>query len=1035
MPDLNFKRGLSTENQPPIVDGQIIYHTDTSRFYFDVNNARIEVNANKAKVMDIPQITQSIKTIAINLPIDTEATYFGGSNATTLDCPVNFFIANIKKSNTHIALIDGYDLQTGDHYINRCLNTNTSNPQWTGWQLQPNFNNTYTKDEVNNIANSKQNKLTGLVDQVVGFNENGEAVAIDNPKPQAKDVLISDDLAIDYSLSTGASVEEALDVINQIDGWHEVNNLSFSPDSIIFCQDKFFAADVRNTIYSSEDGITWNKITTVNSDNLLNKLSFTNNKFFLTGDYDSNEIAYSNDGITWQKVATLSAEGIWTPVVYGNEKYVSLFEDCSILAYSYDGTVWQEKTLETKDVYCDGITFGNNIFVRNGDWLTYSYDCENWFDASVIGGSNSAIGQILFNNNKFIALSETGRCLHSYDGINWQTYTLDADLPQSSWSNIVYGDGKYLAITTSSNIAIYSYDGIKWYPTDTSINFRESCAYGNNKFIVVGALAPKMIYSTLSNPAQVPLKQELKALDDKIDNIYSDVYDITPKKVTWKYPWSAIAYGNNTAVLTVGGTNKNGYIAYSLDEGNTWSSAIATGAAIPLTDIIYADGKFVAVGAKGTTSSTGKTPVVYSNDGITWTTTSNLSSLGSDWSAITYGNGKYIVFDTTGTIAAESTDLINWTGIILPEISEPTPPKAVYGNGIFIMASGNYILYSTDNGENWTKKPLGFIASDIAYGNGMFVAVSESGSISYSKNASRWSRINFGTDHPFISIAYGIKGFVALIKNKNFGYSSKEGMLWDKFNLINSAQYNVLGAFSNIYFTTSDTSETGYEIKITRSNKLVFQEDLKKISSFQDFAVSNEWSEGKIDLLNNHLESGIYPLRNFSSSGATTGTNNTALATSSKSSLAVSRAGDLTTQFFTAPFSADKVYYLLRAFNGTDWSSVHRILTSQDTGHTTPAIATGSYTGGGTSTVTVKLGFTPRFILIHSLGSTQSSYKTAFWLYSSSSKQSNLCRLDSPSSSVSGVITTSNTGFTIKGSSTPYMNVSGVVHVYLALRG
>lgn len=49
MPDLNFKRGLSTDNQPPIVDGQIIYHIDTSRFYLDVNKSRIEINANNAK--------------------------------------------------------------------------------------------------------------------------------------------------------------------------------------------------------------------------------------------------------------------------------------------------------------------------------------------------------------------------------------------------------------------------------------------------------------------------------------------------------------------------------------------------------------------------------------------------------------------------------------------------------------------------------------------------------------------------------------------------------------------------------------------------------------------------------------------------------------------------------------------------------------------------------------------------------------------------------------------------------------------------
>lgn len=46
--DLNFKRGLSTSNQPSVVDGQIVYHTDTSKLYIDVANQRKEVGAGGA---------------------------------------------------------------------------------------------------------------------------------------------------------------------------------------------------------------------------------------------------------------------------------------------------------------------------------------------------------------------------------------------------------------------------------------------------------------------------------------------------------------------------------------------------------------------------------------------------------------------------------------------------------------------------------------------------------------------------------------------------------------------------------------------------------------------------------------------------------------------------------------------------------------------------------------------------------------------------------------------------------------------------
>lgn len=152
MPDLNFKRGLSTENQPPIVDGQIIYHTDTSRFYFDVNDARIEVNANKSNSINIPQIIENINTIAKKLSLNTEAIYVGGSNAESLfGCPVNNCIINIKKDNTHKVLMDCYELENGNHFISSCQNVNIDYPQWTEWTLQPNSSNTYTKDEIENI--------------------------------------------------------------------------------------------------------------------------------------------------------------------------------------------------------------------------------------------------------------------------------------------------------------------------------------------------------------------------------------------------------------------------------------------------------------------------------------------------------------------------------------------------------------------------------------------------------------------------------------------------------------------------------------------------------------------------------------------------------------------------------------------------------------------------------------------------------------------------------------------------------------------
>lgn len=60
MSSLIFKRGVSTGAQPAVVDGQILYHKDTSRFYLDTNGARIEINANDAKKLMGASLTDEI---------------------------------------------------------------------------------------------------------------------------------------------------------------------------------------------------------------------------------------------------------------------------------------------------------------------------------------------------------------------------------------------------------------------------------------------------------------------------------------------------------------------------------------------------------------------------------------------------------------------------------------------------------------------------------------------------------------------------------------------------------------------------------------------------------------------------------------------------------------------------------------------------------------------------------------------------------------------------------------------------------------
>ena len=78
----------------------------------------------------------------------------------------------------------------------------------------------------------------------------------------------------------------------------------------------------------------------------------------------------------------------------------------------------------------------------------------------------------------------------------------------------------------------------------------------------------------------------------------------------------------------------------------------------------------------------------YSTDGITWTASTMSSS--TQWSSITYGDGKFAALATSGggNSAAYSTDGVNWTASTLP--SNELWLSITYGGGKFVeVADGS----------------------------------------------------------------------------------------------------------------------------------------------------------------------------------------------------------------------------------------------------------------------------------------------------------------------------------------------------------
>jgi len=114
----------------------------------------------------------------------------------------------------------------------------------------------------------------------------------------------------------------------------------------------------------------------------------------------------------------------------------------------------------------------------------------------------------------------------------------------------------------------------------------------------------------------------------------------------------------------------------------------------------YLNGYYIAVG-QDTTTNYGL--VLTSTDGITYTqrTFTALFALTN----ITYGNGYYVVCNSTGSAIHHSTDLNTWTQVSLPSTS---PCQAItYGGGKFVTGGASGVsFYATTTPLSWTASTV-----------------------------------------------------------------------------------------------------------------------------------------------------------------------------------------------------------------------------------------------------------------------------------------------------------------------------------------
>ena len=85
---------------------------------------------------------------------------------------------------------------------------------------------------------------------------------------------------------------------------------------------------------------------------------------------------------------------------------------------------------------------------------------------------------VCYGDGKFVAVAKSSNiAVYSTDGINWIQATLPA---RKDWFSVCYGDGKFVTVASGTDIAAYSTDGITWTQTTLPVSAKwMSVCYGN----------------------------------------------------------------------------------------------------------------------------------------------------------------------------------------------------------------------------------------------------------------------------------------------------------------------------------------------------------------------------------------------------------------------------------------------------------------------------------------------------------------------------------------------------------------------------
>ncbi|MBI5770412.1 MAG: immunoglobulin domain-containing protein [Verrucomicrobia bacterium] len=507
--------------------------------------------------------------------------------------------------------------------------------------------------------------------------------------------------AVTYANSTFVAVGNSGTVLTSTNGtnWTQRLLIGFSGTltGVVYDGAKWVVVSSSSSIIvTSTDGANWVLATGVTGATTVNHVALGQvgsptpaNLFVKVG--NSGAIRTSPDGLVWT-TRTSGTTNTLRRVSFVNGQFLAAGDSGTILT-SPDGVTWTSRTSSsTSTHYTAAFGAGRLVVATNGSTVntTDATGAAGWANGAITLGGN--LRAVVFTGTQFVATGFNGNIATSSDGATW---TVRQSLTGRNLTDVTYGNGRYVAVSSASSTVLTSADGATWNLAQNiaglNVTFN-AVTYGNGLFAIAGAGA------VVTSPDATNWINRTNAGGPTVNGIaYGGGVWVTVGNsgTIYRSPdavaWTAITppTANNLTYVAWSGTTfvavgASGTILTSAD-GNSWTTQ-TTGITDNLAGIAFLNGQFVAVGAN---SAVLTAPAA----GTPWTPRT-LGTASVSLLRVTYGDGTYLAVANNNSAVFLSPDAVTWTRVVPPRdvFSIGGTSAATFGNGRFaVVADVGYV--------------------------------------------------------------------------------------------------------------------------------------------------------------------------------------------------------------------------------------------------------------------------------------------------------------------------------------------------------